>query len=70
MGWNLNWSKGWVEICNFGEEAAEHDNKLNGFRRGATAHGIVETTESVVIDKPQPPTSLWYQANRAHLYIW
>ena len=33
-------------------------SKLNDIGRGAVAQGIVETTEILVLDEPQPPACL------------
>ena len=33
-------------------------------------HGIIETTESVVLDEPGLPEFLWYQSDRAELNIF
>ena len=39
-----NWAKVWVGVVDLGEQTAECAAKLDGVRRGAVVHDIVETT--------------------------
>ena len=56
-------SVGQVCVHNIGGKTPESPPKMDGVQRGLAAHGIIKTTEGVVVDEPRLEKLLGYGTN-------